>query len=294
MKKMSKLTKKLFLSAIALGLAVVTLTTTTFAWYTSSTTAQATNGSASTSGTTDDSSLMISTDGDTFGPSVSLDDTEVYLIPVQWKSNKFQNKNEQDIDLDNYYYEFTLYFKATSDVDVPVYISELKIKNGKDAIGDLTSYDNLVLSELSADTKNSDGLPNVEKYAVDVVSALDMVVSAGTKGEDASKFKTTSYELGGVNGVSPLSPSGFGTDETPNANAYYDKFMETNTVSDAADYNGELKELARTTVIGTIKAGEILQVTFKIYLNGWDNYCFDACRGQSFNVGLTFSSADHE
>ena len=35
--KFSKLTKKLLLSALSLGLAVVTLTTTTYAWYTSST-----------------------------------------------------------------------------------------------------------------------------------------------------------------------------------------------------------------------------------------------------------------
>lgn len=281
MKKMSKLTKKLLLSALALGLAVVTLTTTTFAWYTSSTTASATKGSASTSGSTADSSLMISKDGSTFGTSVELDSVETSLIPVQWASTEFQTKDGDGVNTNNYY-EFTLYFKATSDVAVPVYISDLAIKNAKASITDLTAYDNLVSSSVS-----TDGLPNDSKYAVDVVSALDMVVSAGKKGADASTFTTTSYKLDKTG----LAPLGFGSSETPNANAYYDTFMEADTASEASTYNGALIGLARNTVIGTIEAGQILQVTFRIYLNGWDANCFDACRGQSFSVGLTFSSS---
>ena len=91
--KFSKLTKKLLLSALSLGLAVVTLTTTTFAWYTSSTDASAAGGTGSTSGQTSDSSLMISGDkGVSWGPTATITSSEFDLIPVQWNetAKKFQ------------------------------------------------------------------------------------------------------------------------------------------------------------------------------------------------------------
>ena len=101
--------------------------------------------------------------------------------------------------------------------------------------------------------------------------------------------ETKSYELSGkIAGTK--SSTGFGDGETPNANAYYDAFMGTDSTDDAAAYNGGLTALERGTAIGTIAAGEVLTVTFRVYLNGWDAYCFDACRGQSFEIDIEFST----
>ena len=115
-----------------------------------------------------------------------------------------------------------------------------------------------------------------------------MVLTAGQKGQASSTFVSTSYKLD----EKGLDPVGFANEETPNANAYYDAFMKSTTTSTANSYNNGLNALNRNTVIGTIPAGQILEVTFKIYLNGWDNNCFDACRGQDFTVTLAFSSKD--
>ena len=51
-----------------------------------------------------------------------------------------------------------------------------------------------------------------------------------------------------------------------------------------------LSEFDKTAAIGVIPKDGVLEVTFVIYLNGWDAYCFDACRGQSFNVEIDFTS----
>ena len=148
---MKKLTKKLLLSAITLGLALVTLTTTTFAWYTSSTTATVAGGS-STSGTTSDSTLLISKDYDssnpetaTWGKSVSFDSLGTSLIPVQWDATKGKFTYLEGGDAANTdYYQFTIYFKTsktftTGATSIPVYLKSLTLTNG----GALPQYDNL-------------------------------------------------------------------------------------------------------------------------------------------------------
>lgn len=291
MKKMSKLTRKLFLSAIALGLAVVTLTTTTFAWYTSSTQAQASNGSASTSGTTADSSLLISADGSTFNSTATIAQKGVDLVPLQYDAtnNYFkQLKATEEYKVDGKaagIYSFTLYFKSNNAAAVPVYIQSLTIKNANE--GDLTLYDSLNVSE----NGGADGLPTASKYAVDVVNALDLVIK-----NDNSTDNFFNYDLSGKIADTKKSV-GFTVDEnankTPNAINYYNKFMTKSPIKEE-DAPG-LSAFTKVTPIGTIPAttaesAGILEVTFILYLNGWDKYCFDACRGQSFSVGIIFTT----
>lgn len=276
MKKMSKLTKKLLLSALALGLAVVTLTTTTFAWYTSSTTAAASSGEAGTSSQTSDSSLLISDAADgVYGTSVNLPKDGLAMIPLQFKDGKFVDKEGKDPANNDAYYEFKLYFKTTSYDSATVYLKSITLKNSAADLEALPDYDNLLSSG-----NRVDGTPALDKYSVDIVSALDMVIT--TNGTP------TSYNLG----QSGFGHKGFNS-ATPNGNVYYDKFMGTSTSSDANTYNGALKSIDHVS-IGEVGEGvdAVLEVTFAIYLNGWDNNCFDACKGQSFTVNLEFTTEE--
>lgn len=285
MKKMSKLTKKLFLSAIALGLAVVTLTTTTFAWYTSSTQAAAQNGSASTSSTTADSSLLISADGITFNSTATIEGTPFKLVPLQYKEEAFRlldgnvyTEKSGESGVPAGFYSFTLYFKSNNDEEVDVYIQSLKIANTIRETANLPKYDSLNYAE---DATN--GIPNQSTYAVDVVNALDLIIENNRNG-------FFNYDLSGqIDGV--VAPFGFDEGNKPNAINYYNAFMETDLSANQAD---KLVEFTTATPIGRIPTSQtnngILQVTFILYLNGWDNYCFDACRGQSFNVNIDFTT----
>lgn len=281
MKKMSKFTKKLLLSALALCLAVVTLTTTTYAWYTSSTQAQAGSGKANTSTSTDDSSLMISTDGKSFGTSVNLPSTQINMIPLQWKEGKFVDKDNGEAQTGNFY-TFDLYFKTTSDASANVYVKSITLTNEVTSIGSLPQYDNLIYG------KSVTGAPTSSKYAVDVVKALDLVIKSGDTTTFDSSAVTKSYKLDQAG----IGVDGFG--ETQNANAYYDAFMGTTTTTEAEAYNTGLQTLSRATAIGAVPTGTegVLKVTFMIYLNGWDAYCFDACKGQSFTINMVFSTSD--
>ena len=287
---MKKLTKKLLLSAITLGLALVTLTTTTFAWYTSSQTASAGNGSAETSSSTNDSSLMISIDGgSTYKRSVNLPTTYLNLIPLQYDATLNEGAggfkeldNTAAADSEGKYYKFTLHFKTTSNDSANVYISKFDLKNTIQTTGGLTAYDNLVGSN-----NDEDGIPNADKYAVDVVSALDIVINQTKYNLSSSKF----------DGIAPLVPKGFditGGTEVPNSNAYYDAFMGagSNTKAAAEIYHTGVTDLTTSTIIGTIPEGvdSSVAVTFYIYLNGYDAYCFDACKGQSFTIDLEFTT----
>ena len=116
-----------------------------------------------------------------------------------------------------------------------------------------------------------------------------MVIQSGdTTSFDPATAAAQSYKLDKTG----LGSYGF-NGATPNANAYYDAFMgDTSSTESYLQYNGALTALERSTSIGTIPTGTegVLEVVFYIYLNGWDLNCFDACKGQSFNVTIIFST----
>lgn len=272
--KFSKLTKKLLLSALSLGLAVVTLTTTTYAWYTTNTEVSAT-AKGSTSAASNDASLLISNaENGTYGPTVDLSTVAKELLPIQWdsSSNTFEDKAGVESTA---YITITVYFKISQALtaETPIYLSNLTIEN----TGDLTEYDNL------ASANNIEGCPT-GLYTVDAVNALDLVI-----GEVA-------YDLSGKLGAADASAYFNGT---PNALTYYNEVMnlEGEDALDENDETAEFEDFDYTTMdaVATISAGETkASATLKIYLNGWDKYCFDACRDQDFDITLNFSTKKPE
>lgn len=293
--KFTKLTKKLLLSALSLGLAVVTLTTTTFAWYTTSTEANA-SGTGTTSGTTDDSTLLISNDYNTKGADATWSKTTSFanatsLMPAQLVKGTFKNLKGQ---AESGVYTFTLWFKTsktTGSSNIGVYLSKLNIANG----GGITPYDNL----LNGVTGLTDTLvPTGANYTIDAVRALDM------------KIGNTAYELSGQFDYEEDSVT---SKPTIDAEYYYNSVMggdaltddsdeltplyvgDGNVVTTADDSNnhvsiGEIKYVAANDETDTPAHYDVLAVTFTIFLNGWDQYCFDACKGQDFKIELEFTT----
>ena len=55
-------------------------------------------------------------------------------------------------------------------------------------------------------------------------------------------------------------------------------------------FNGVKQKAVDITYNSEKEKYDVVSVTYVIYLNGWDEYCFDACRGQSFSVAVEFST----
>lgn len=298
--KFSKLTKKLLLSALSLGLAVVTLTTTTYAWYTSSTTAKVNETQGEASNETSDSTLLISTDGTNFAKTADVtfgENATPSLVPVEWNGTKFVLLDGKDAAPTNYF-QFTVHFRTTKTFDadeaetVNVYLTTLTITN---AGASLKQFDNLLGANTSATT-----VPANATYAVDMVKALDLVIDNGTKQQ--------AYELFGNTNTTYLSDLGMGSD-TPNALEYYNQVMGESNAKElpvtqhvkSDSYSSGLFEnyanklqvtsLSEASLTDATKYADV-QVTFTIFLNGWDQYCFDACKGQSFKLSLDFSTSN--
>ena len=294
MKNLSKLTKKLLLSALTLGLAVVTLTTTTFAWYTTSTEVNVTNGQGTASGSTSATTLLISSDNTNWGKEVKLSSAS-NLVPVEWNptSGKFEELNS-DAEATGIY-KFKLYLKTTKTWEsgaqsIPVYLKSFTLKNTTGATKSETNI-------LGADN-DTVGAPKTALYSVNIVRALNMLVV-----DNASTPNYNFYDLSNIDDVTGYEESGFTNIETDaNALAYYNKVMGASLTKPATEAaysqggTGLYKALALKDIMGTIvsdaSAGsyQTLELEFTVYINGWSNYCFDACKGQSFSLALDFTT----
>ena len=135
-----------------------------------------------------------------------------------------------------------------------------------------------------------------------MVRALDLVIADkdGANGKGYELSEQFKYKTG--------KEYGFGEEnvniESADALAYYNAVMgenakltrpENDNLTDMiiGDEQGNIAKdnyvLAGELVKGSTEY-EILEVTFIVFLNGWDAYCFDACKGQSFNVSLGFTT----
>lgn len=134
---------------------------------------------------------------------------------------------------------------------------------------------------------------NQAKYAVDIVNALGMTTKAKTA--DGSTEESTNY-LDLANNVTSKEAVHVTTTEKVNwALNYYNEVMGTSitkpgtglaTLSDA-----NLTKGTYSVTICTLNAdASSAKVDFEIFLNGWDEYCFDACKNQSFTVTMSFTS----
>ena len=306
---MKKLTRKLFLSVCTLAICAETLVSTTFAWYTSNTEVDVT-GITGSAGTDGSASIYVSLDKTTWSQSVDLSalftqtGTGTEITPLELKEGALYELNGNTAITDvKKYVEFTLYFKTASTANnVPLYIQDITLKNVKTNINQLTPFDNLLYNPNGQSEDVAGGIKVLQPtYAVDIVNALAMHTLSSTEAVkivDGETVKTTVAAIERNIDLANVVTS-LGTTESVSQAAamdYYNAVMSSNTGYQAPENNStELDPISETqnsrTQVALLPAdGSYISVTFRIFLNGWDEYCYDACKGQSFTVSFTFTS----
>jgi len=319
---MKKGLRKLILSGTALAAVAATLGTSTYAWYTTNPTVSANNivGASSDSGS---SSIYIAKDTagtKAWSSSVTFandDFATAQLIPVQPTSTagSFKKLDGSDASATDVL-SFSLWFKSSKVADtateangIPLYIKSIKFLNTTTTA--LPSYDNLIYGDTvkSADTfgvSNQNAL-----YAVDFLNSLAMEVTDVTDAKAATdttpavpavlkqKFEVASFagvaaDYTAASVTKPTAAAGTTLVENGKAHAYYNEVMETDLTTDAITAGKALttkytKE-AVTTLNATGTNDTARKLTFYVYLNGWNDFCYDACQGQTFNLKLEFTN----
>lgn len=304
-----KLKSKLIMSGVALAACAATLTSTTYAWYTANTSVSADGIQAATVDTGTSSIQVAKEAGEkknwTSKVTLATSDLKNYdtLTPLHYIENKvtssetltYSFKDLKGSETSTGYLSFTLYFRtAKTSANVPLYLKEFTATN---ADSSLTKHDNLVYdSTASGASINSDkGLANnVIDYSVDAVRCLSLVMDSTS----LTSLKQKSYQV----------TEGELKEETnlTNANAltYYNSLTSAaitkGTTGLGTPDEGSTNKLVETTeanASGTaLQIGEldkdmaVTTITFKVYLDGWDQYCFDACKGQRFKFTVSFTS----
>ena len=307
-----KLRKKLLLSCAALAACATTMVSTTYAWYTSNTevTAGNINGTTAASGS---ELLLISQDATNWFTAIeNVNETATQLVPMQY--NKGTDNTEQGTlgsmgstkgsDGDGFV-EFSLYLKnaSTSAGNLKVQITEITNTTGatlpaKPVVGANHKYIGIAASNST--------------YTVDMMRALCMEIEVynNTQGAPTTwNLRTDNvYELeqhatlkddslkGSTASTSAIGDTDADKTGKFSAHQYYNAVMTENialtdsTVFGTWDKNSKL-DLGTLPTAGTAATNNTyLKVTFKLFLNGWDLACFDACQGQTFKLGLKFTA----
>ncbi len=312
-----KLKGKLILSCAALAAVATTAFSTTYAWYTSNTEVKATGLEAST-GTSNDSALQISLDGQTWGASVDLGAVVENLTPVQRNAgatgvastfttqningttNPVSSTADDATKLLNYV-QFDLYFRNITIADSatsPVYIKSAVVSNAQSG-----GVNTKLLTDILTHTQAANTY-----YKVDLLRALDMEIAAGYTapvGADAKVECTSSTATTGQKTSLYNLESYAGTDTLAGLSTGWDALTYYNTVkgltTDAATRPEGYAEPttgfstvlnSQDSLIGTIPSNkQILKTTWTLYLDGWDTACFDACKGQTVSFSFVFTTA---
>lgn len=291
---MKKLRKKLFLSIAALAVCSATLVSTTYAWYTSNTEVTASNaiGGTAESGS---SSIFISKDNSNWSSSVRFEqpDNENHstnMIPVQpileGESIVFRDLDDSPADTADYM-TVTLYVRtAVTDIAPTLYLKSLSIKNSALTNATLPAADNL--NYLGSEAIGGVTTDNAT-YKVDAVRALNVNIdSTGAN----NNVKNIVYDPQGII-PSPLASIGVNDGGTADALAYYNAYTESKAEEGGTVITPSVLSTTTGTAVtlGTLPAnGASITITLKVFLNGWDTYCFDACKGQTFAIDVEFTT----
>jgi len=203
-----KLRNKLILSCAALAAVATTAVSTTFAWYTSNTTVDATGVTAGTDAA-NSTTLQISSDGSTWGATVDLKINAGKFAPVSYGKGGDGTDGETTPTADDKFYtwsttnnavttteassssdyiQFTLYFRNLGGSSDNVYLKKFELKNA--TTGNLPTTQTLVTDGLVASGKTRTDLP---AYSVNLLRALDLKLDLSQRTfKDKKTYNVTS------------------------------------------------------------------------------------------------------
>ena len=329
--KANKLFKKLALSGVALGAAAVTLTATTFAWYTSNTSVEIEKLSGATEATAGSSDIYVAVptayaNGGGIGQAVdtwggftnkvtpilaTLDDANKTrsLKPVSYdgatsyKTLAGATASGENTGLDtptygtatsNDVYEYAIAFRTgtASDAATPLYFKEFNLTSAK-ATG---AVDMVALA-----SGGSTGIAGNGKYWADLLKALK-VTTEGTGGvvtysvsSEAADTTSAVYDLQAL--VDSTHTDVNIADNGANAVGYVNQVLSY-ALSKPQSYAGDGTAITKGAASQTdalafteIPTTGYVQVRFIFWLDGWDEYCYDVMRQQTFEFSFKATTA---
>ncbi len=368
--KANKLFRKLALSGVALGAAAVTLTATTFAWYTSNTEADVTAVTGATEAKGSDS-LFISTaatyknDGSQEAltwngyeaeadPVLTAGSAKITLKPVFSNFGTIKAATTEPAaeavlgraynamgsvtgaskDTVNYkdeaqsdFFEFVFRVRSAQPLQAakPLYFSEFNITTeAQKTTGENPT--SIPFTQIPLTYGSGTGIGTAAAYGADLMKALKLDVTskevtlqtgsaipdAGvtTRAKGSSQTEQNNISTYGFETLAKFDDVNIGTGENAaNAVGYYNKVMGTSIAAPNSGYNvGTETALATdTTNAGTTKISfaslpattsgmdfSVIEVRFVLYLDGWDNYCYDVMQGQTVNFSFQVTTAENK
>lgn len=305
------LTRKLALSAVTMGVAALTVTSTTYAWYTTNATASATGLKATTE--TAQGALLIQSGNDEgdninsqkssinlkagFKPTYKLPDlSSKKLTPAQWAKKNDSDASESWIGLDkkdatvnNYY----IWFHATIPAQKLAKIS--------------FTLSNVVFSARVKQTLTVNNKENSnESSDIYVIRGLQDVLAIKVSEIHNETNETTSNVTSLKSGNYRYLDEGNITNSTGDALTYYNNVMGTNETR-PNDYFGDSNrnlaiadsQEAKSSTYGGTKINDFVTINnnsdeiktvvfglcFTFFIDGWDKDCYNCVGGTSITSG---------
>jgi predicted ribosomally synthesized peptide with SipW-like signal peptide len=277
------LTRKLALSAAAMGVAALSVTTTTYAWFTSNSEATASN----VSGTVIDAgegNLLVSTDAIHWGKTATFGTNTNLLKPVHVNAAANTYTDEKGTAVTDGTKSYTVYFN----------ISNVAAGSSVHMKVNLDGFSKKVEQTLLADAGTSDDAKAGNKVTVGLEDVLAMnIKDVATFPEGATAAKTEGI-------TSPLNGKNYRYQAEQEASAdavtYYNNLLGGEPISRPT--TGYTEQYASTTIMGgegatdfplyTLGENErsaVFGLTFTFFIDGWDYQCFSAIGGSAITAG---------
>lgn len=276
------LTRKLALSAAAMGVAALSVTTTTYAWFTSNSTATASN----VSGTVIDAgegNLLVSTDAITWGKTATFAANTIKLKPVHVNAAANTYTDEKGTAVTDGVKSYTVYFN----------VSNVAAGSSVHMKVNLSGFSDAVQQTLLADAGTSEEAKAGKKVTVGLQDVLAMNINdVATFPEGATATKTADI-------TSPLNGKAYRykaeSEAAADAVTYYNNLLGE-TISRPG--TGYTDQYASTTLMGATEATDftlytlgdeqrsaVFGLTFTFFIDGWDYQCFNAVAESLFTTG---------
>ena len=268
--KKSRIAKLALMGASITALAA-TLTTSTYAWYVSTTKADITNGTGATGTAGADESLLLSWTGEAgswYGTLAFSGDTDAVknqLYPVSFHDDKWGKLDpatgDSSTTASDDYIQFNVYLLSGTALTVK---PKITISNGT---GEGARKQQMIINE---------GAAYAPSNKADGVFTVDATMAIWTEQLDGS---TKTYV--------PANTATTGGNAHNYYNAVKDKTAAAITAN--AQKTVAVRNAAATSLANiSLEANTPKMVTYTIFLDGGDTDCFNACVGQQISFALEF------
>lgn len=276
------LTRKLALSAAAMGVAALSVTTTTYAWFTSNSTATASD----VSGTVIDAgegNLLVSTDAITWGKTATFAANDTLLKPVHVNAAANTYTDEKGTAVTDGVKSYTVYFNVSNVAAGSSVHMKVNLSGFSDAVQQTLLADAGTSEEAKAGKKVTVGLQDVLAMNINDVASFPAEATATKTADITSPLNGKAYRYKAEEATAADAVIYYnnllGEDLHRPTTGYTDQFADTTLMgaTEATDFTlYTLGEKDRSAVFG---------LTFTFFIDGWDYQCFNAVAESLFKTG---------